>query len=100
MREILLKKAQIGTLENDLRARQQEIDAIGADQARLRENMKALKGSLEEKALLLRYTRQMNSEEDRLAVLWKEIARLKGQRDSAGSELDHMIMEVSFEQGY
>jgi hypothetical protein len=98
MRQILLKKATIGGLENDLRARQQEIDAIGADQARLRENMKALKGSVEEKALLLRYTRQLNLEEDRLAVLAKEIAGLKGQRQSAGNELDRMIMEVSFEQ--
>ena len=100
MRQILMKKAQIGGLENDMRARQQEIDSIGADQARLRENMKALKGTTEEKALVQRYTRQLDSEEDRLATLRKEIAGLKVERDSAGNELDRMIMEVSFDQGF
>jgi chromosome segregation ATPase len=100
MRRILQKKAEIGGLETDLRTRQQEIESITADQGRVRENMKALKGTAEEKALLQRYTRQLDSQEDRLNALKEQIAGLKQKRDSAGSELDHMIMEVSFEQGY
>ena len=36
---------------------------------RLRENVKALKGSAEEKALLQRYTKQLNSQESRLEEL-------------------------------
>ncbi len=99
MRRILLKKAEIGGLENDMRLRQQDIDAITADQGRVRENMKALKGTPEEKALLQRYTRQLDSQEDRLNALRTEIASLKNKREAAGSELDHMIMNVSFEQG-
>jgi Carboxypeptidase regulatory-like domain len=99
MRRILLKKAEIGGLETDMRARQQEVDTITADQGRVRENMKALKGTAEEKALVQRYTHQLDSQEDRLNALREQIADLKQKRDSAGAELDHMIMDVSFEQG-
>jgi len=99
MRRILLKKAEIGGLETDLRVRQQEIEAITADQGRVRENMKALKGTAEEKALLQRYTRQLDSQEDRLNALRTEMASLKDKRDAAGSELDQMILGVSFDQG-
>ena len=99
MRRILLKKAEIGGLDNDLRARQQEIESITADQGRVRENMKALKGTAEEKALVQRYTHQLDSQEDRLNSLRNEISSLKDKRNAAGSELDHMILEVSFEQG-
>jgi hypothetical protein len=99
MRRILLKKAEIGGLETDMRVREQEIDSITADQGRVRENMKALKGTPEEKALLQRYTRQLDAQEDRLNALREQITSLKQKRDSAGAELDHMILDVSFEQG-
>ena len=99
MRRILLKKAEIGGLETDMRVRQQEVESITADQGRVRENMKALKGTPEEKALVQRYTHQLDSQEDRLTALRDQIANLKQKRDSAGAELDHMIVDVSFEQG-
>jgi hypothetical protein len=57
--------------------RRQELDAINRDQGRIRENMKTLKGSAEEKDLVQRYTRQLNSQEDRLATLNKETAICK-----------------------
>ena len=99
MRRILLKKAEIGGLESDMHARQQEVETITADQGRVRENMKALKGTPEEKALVQRYTHQLDSQEDRLNVLREDIAGLKQKRASAGTELDRMIMDISFEQG-
>ncbi len=98
LRRILEKKAEIGGYDQQTRTRQQEVDSIGTDQARLRENMKALKGSAEEKALLQRYTRQLDSQEDRLATLRKEMADLKQKRDSAGAELDRMVMAMSWEE--
>ena len=100
MRRILLKKAEIGGMDTDVRTREQEIASITADQARLRENMKALKGTAEEKALVQRYTRQLDSQEDRLATLRNEIDQIHQKRALAGNELDHMIMDVTFEQGF
>ena len=74
---------------------QRESDQIAADQNRIRENMKALKGTSEEKALLRRYVGQLDSQESRLVALRKETADLTAQQTVANGELDRMIMEVS-----
>ena len=87
-------------LDRQVAARQQEVQGINADQGRLRENMKALKGSAEEKALLLRYTRALNREEDRLNVLGEEITQLKKKREAAGKALDQLVMGVNLDQTF
>ncbi len=79
LRDVLAKKANISSLEDQSSQRQQEIEEIGTDQSRLRENMKALKGSPEERELLRRYTGQLNTEEDRLASLHQGDRRAKNQ---------------------
>ncbi len=74
LKRVLDQKNVISGLQSEIQSRQQELNNINQDQARIRENMKALKGSPEEKALLQRYTGQLNSQEDRLTALNKEIA--------------------------
>jgi chromosome segregation ATPase len=74
-----------------MKTHRQERDAITADQARLRENMKALKGSTEEKALLQRYTRQLDQQEDRLTALQSELSDLNSKKERADQELDQLI---------
>jgi hypothetical protein len=99
-RRILDQKNQVGSLETQLRARQQEMEAITKDQARLRENMKALKGSSEEKALLQRYTRQLDSQEDRLNTLNKEIADLQERHTQAQQQLDQMVQQITLDESF
>jgi DNA repair exonuclease SbcCD ATPase subunit len=67
------------------------------DQQRLRENMKALKGSPEEKALLQRYTQQLNEQETRLETLRKETAQLEQQSATAQEALNKTIAGLSFD---
>jgi len=86
------------SLEAQLRSRQQEVDSITKDQARLRENMKALKGSAEERALLQRYTRQLDSQEDRLNTLNKEAADLEEKRTQEKERLDRMMQDITMDQ--
>jgi hypothetical protein len=95
LREIIGKRQQIFDAEQEMRTRQLEMDAIDKDQARLRENMKALKGSPEEKALLQRYTKQLDGQEDRLAELKKENADLQGKRVKLQVELEGMVQAIS-----
>jgi uncharacterized protein YlxW (UPF0749 family) len=64
---------------------------ISGDQQRLRENMKALKGSAEEKALVERYVRQMNQQEDRVQQLQHEVADLQQKRIAAQKTLNETI---------
>ena len=78
-------------------ARDEEITKIYDDQQRLRENVKALKGSAEEKALLQRYTKQLNDQEDRLERLAKEIEELESKHAAAQRVLDSMIQAMAFD---
>jgi hypothetical protein len=97
---ILAKKNEVSRLDTQMRARGQERDAIIADQARLRENMKALKGSAEEKALLQRYTRQLDQQEDRLTALQNEISGLNAKKERADQELDQIIQAVVLDESF
>jgi chromosome segregation ATPase len=67
------------------------------DQQRLRENMKSLKGSPEEKKLLERYTQQLDAQENRLEALRQEIQQLEAQKQSAQDALDKMIEDLTLD---
>jgi hypothetical protein len=99
-KRVLDQKAVIGGLDAQLNSRQQEVDSISSDQARIRENMKALKGSPEEKALLQRYTRQLDEQEDRLTALRSQNADLKGKRLQASQQLDQILAEISLDESF
>lgn len=99
-KRVLDQKTAIANLDAQLKARQQEVESIGTDQARIRENMKALKGSSEERALVERYTRQLNDQEDRLAALRTEIAGLKERRRQAGERLDQILSEITLTETF
>jgi hypothetical protein len=95
---ILAQKNQVSSLEDQIKTRQNEVDAIGKDQARLRENMKALKGSSEERALLLRYTKQLDSQEDRLSALKQQIGDLNQKQDAEQQKLDDMMEQITLDE--
>jgi hypothetical protein len=97
LRKILAQKAVVSDLSDQASEREDDTTKIFDDQQRLRENMKALKGSAEEKVLLQRYTRQLNDQEDRLEALKKEMKDLEAKKDAAQSALDKMIQELSFD---
>ena len=95
--KISAQKAAVAKLEEEMENRQKDIDRIVEDQGRLRENMKALRGSAEEKALLQRYTKQLDEQETRLDALRKKIQDTEAQRDKANEQLGKMIDELQIE---
>jgi hypothetical protein len=97
---ILKQKEKVAEISSHISERKRESDQIAADQNRIRENMKALKGSSEEKALLQRYVGQFDAQESRLAVLRKESADLSVQETQARAELDRVIMEANVEENF
>jgi hypothetical protein len=97
LRKILAQKKVIEDLEAQKSAGESEAEGIFDDQQRLRENMKALKGTQEEKSLVRRYTEQLNNQESRLEALRKENEQLDAKIASAQGELDRMIQELSFD---
>jgi hypothetical protein len=90
-RKIIEQKNQISALEDEISKRDDETKKIYDDQQRLRENLKALKGSAEERALTQRYTQQLNDQETRLETLQKESADLQTKHDQAQEALDKMV---------
>jgi hypothetical protein len=95
LRQILAQKAEVARINNEIAARENEIEAIGDDQDRVRENMKSLKGSPEEKQLLQRYVKQLDNQENRLEVLRREGQKLVDDREKAQAELNRMIEALS-----
>jgi hypothetical protein len=97
LRKIVAQKSAISDLDAKINEHESETEKIFDDQQRLRENMKSLKGTVEEKALLQRYTKQLNDQETRLEVLKKESEQIEGERDAAKAVLNTMIQELSFD---
>ena len=97
LRKVLSQKAVVAGFDSEKEAHNDETTKIYDDQQRLRENIKALKGSAEEKALLLRYTRQLSDQESRLDQLKKEVEELEAKQAAAQQELDRMIQAMVFD---
>ena len=97
-RRLLAQQDEVNKYDDKLRQLQEESAAIVNDQARLRENMKALKGTAEERVLLVRYTKQLNDQEDRLAALSKEVADTKAKRAEANAALQSLAEAIALDK--
>jgi hypothetical protein len=98
LQKIIQQKNEIAGLEREIQTRKAQIGSIDQDQQRLRENMKALKGSPEEKALLQRYTKELNDQEDKLQAVRAEISTREQQRDKNREQLDKMMQELTLDE--
>jgi hypothetical protein len=97
LRKVMAQKDSIAALDAEVASRKSKISGITEDQQRVRENMKALKGSAEEKALVERYVRQLTEQEDRVQTLHREMADLQQKRDAAQKTLNEMIEGLQME---
>ena len=96
-RKILAQKDRVADLESQISDRDDETQKIYDDQQRLRENLKALKGSAEERALTQRYTQQLADQETRLDAIKRESADLQAKHGQAQADLDKMIEDLSID---
>ncbi len=97
LKPVLDKKTALAALERTQANLTAQHTTIVNDQQRLRENMKALRGSAEEKLLLQRYTRQLDQQETTLESLRQEIAKTEKERETTRAELAKLVAELSFE---
>ncbi|MCX6549925.1 MAG: hypothetical protein NTY02_02765 [Acidobacteria bacterium] len=96
LRAVVVKKGEVSAVGSEIAERTRESEQIFRDQERLRENLKALKGSAEEKTLVTRYTRQLDEQETRLEVLKREIGERETRRAKLQSELDAMVLAIVY----
>jgi hypothetical protein len=97
LRTITAQKKVVADLDGTIKEQQKAIDQIFTDQGRLRENMKALKGSAEEKTLLQRYTKQLDEEETQLDALRKKKQDTEAQQKLANAVLQNRIQELQMD---
>ncbi|HXC31598.1 MAG TPA: carboxypeptidase regulatory-like domain-containing protein [Verrucomicrobiae bacterium] len=97
LRKIIDQKDELADLNGEAQSRDSEIAGIYNDQTRLRENLKALKGTPEEKALTQRYTQQLSDQETRLEKLRMEKQDFAARKAAAQEQLNKMIEELAME---
>ena len=97
LRAIVAQKNVVAELDAMIKAQQKSVDQIFTDQGRLRENMKALKGSAEEKTLLQRYTRQLDEEETQLDALRKGKQVTEKEQQLANAALQKMVQDLQLD---
>ena len=95
--KIVQQKSQVDSLEDEVSQQDDETQKIFDDQQRLRENLKALKGSPEERALTQRYTQQLADQETRLENLKRESVDLQKKREDAQKAVDDLIQGLDLD---
>jgi hypothetical protein len=90
-------RAQLADVERQLTALAAEVTTIANDQQRVRENIKALGSSREQRALVERYTRELNAQEDRLDELQMQVAKISAERNARRTALAQLVQHLSFE---
>lgn len=97
MQPIIEGRTRLADAERRSQELAAEVTTVGSDQERMRENIKALGTSRQERALKERYTRELGAQEDRLQALQKDIASANTERDQRRAELSAVMQKLTFE---
>ncbi len=88
-------KRRVAELDTQIGMQRDAVNRIEADQGRLRQNLASLKNSAEERALVKRYTGELNAQEDRMSSLRDSLTKLQAQRDTAQNDLNQQVETLS-----
>lgn len=92
--EAIAKRVEsISKIDEEIVKRQAEEAEITEGQERVRENLKSLGNSTEEKKLRSRYVKNLDSEEERIEELQREVAELRRKKEEEEEELNRMVEE-------
>jgi hypothetical protein len=95
LEQILAVKAEIVALDRQLAELEQERNTIVQDQTRLRENVRSLGQTEEEKRLRSRYIAQLTAQETRLDEITNSVKSLQQKRQEKQQQLDKLIESLS-----
>ena len=95
MEKIVAAKAELARIETGLKAIDKERQQIFGDQKRLRENLKGLGQTSEEKGLRSRYIQLLDSQETRLGKIERQEESLQAQQKTRRTALETLIGNLS-----
>jgi hypothetical protein len=90
-------KTKAGALSYDLKEKQTEMNAVAKDQERMRDNLRALGKTDEEKQLVQRYVAKLAQGEDQLERLRAEEKRLTEERTATQKQVDERLQKLAME---
>ena len=98
LRQVMDKKGEISGIAEKIRAFEDEQRDIFNDQSRVRDNLQRLGQTPDEASLRLRYIKQLDSQEDRLAIIKTEQEKLEAARATAQKQLDDLVQKLSIDK--
>ncbi|MCA1630043.1 MAG: hypothetical protein LC774_06860 [Acidobacteria bacterium] len=98
LQQLIDLKTRVAALDTRSAAIDQEIEEIGADQKRLRENIEALTKTAEAKQLIERYIAKADRQETRIEELTKEKQAVAEERARLQAQLDAAIRAMTVER--
>ena len=90
-------KTQIAVLSSEITGKQNELSTIARDHERMRENLRALGKSEEEKQLVQRYVSKLSQSEDQLEGLRQEEKKLQVERNNLQRQLDERVKKLAID---
>ena len=98
LEKIIDLKSQMAATSARIEALDREVEEIGEDQQRLRDNIKALTATAEAKQLIARYVAKADSQETRLEQLNKEKQALNESQSRLQQELQGVVRTLTLDQ--
>ncbi|MEK6335558.1 MAG: carboxypeptidase regulatory-like domain-containing protein, partial [Acidobacteriota bacterium] len=98
LEKIIDIKSRMAVAEGRLETLNGEVEEIGKDQERLRDNIKALTATAEAKQLISRYVAKADTQETRLEQLNKEKQTVNEEMARLQSELEGVIRSVAIDR--
>ena len=98
LEKIIDLKSQMAAAAARIEAIDQEVTEIGADQQRLRDNIKALTATAEAKQLITRYVAKADTQETRLEELNKDKQTQHAQAERLQMELEGLVRSVAIDR--
>src|SRR5437764_13774574 len=98
LEKIIDLKSRMAATEARIQAIDREVTEIGADQQRLRDNIKALTATAEARQLITRYVSKADTQETRLDELNKDKQGQHAQAERLQMELEGLVRSVAIDR--
>jgi len=95
--QIIDEMSKLGDVEAEMSTRQKSIDIIVSDQQRLRDNIKALGQSVEERKLVTRYVSKLEETETTIEKLRGEIIGLVESKAKVQSQINALLRSLAID---
>ncbi len=97
LRQVAEHRQQAALLEQQIQRLEQERSRIHTEQQRIRENLQALGDRSAEKELRERFVHTLNSQEDRLEQIDRELREQTAARDRYREQINQLLAELEYE---